>query len=413
MLWLQKHAPSTLQDFLGNPEAVEEVARWSLDASRGKRVKPLLLHGPPGTGKTTLVHLLARENGWNLVESNAADLRDANSLERLYGASMSSAGLYGQPLLFIDEVDSVADRKEFPVLQKLLKESLQPVILVANDVWNSKLSGLRFTCKLVPFKRINSASIRKRLKHIAKEEGLREELAEQITALASGDVRSAINDLQALAFLKPDELAPFESELEHGETPLSRLSGRDRDENQFNAVRKVFKTMHYQSALDSAKLLNTIEFDFFLRWLEQNIPAEYEKSEEIAEAFHWLSRADMFQGRIRSRQHWGYLRYVRALSLAGVALSKKETYRKFTKYEFPQVIRQMGSTRAKRASRRNATSKAAARLHVSLEDANDALARLSVCEGVPEYLDFSDDEADWMKERFGSRRKKRKKSPSG
>ncbi len=402
LLWTQKYAPHSLNEFLGNAEAVEEVRRWSLEVARGKKVKPLLLHGPCGVGKTALIHALAEEQPWNLVETNASDVRNEEGLQRLYAASSTSAGLFGLPLLFVDEVDAVADRKEFSVLEKLARESHAPLIFVANDVWDPHLASLRFACQLVAFKRIHALTLKKKLKEIAAREGVNEELVEQIASNANGDLRAALNDLQALARLQPQELKPLEHPLEEGETALSRLNGRDRPEDLFNAVRHVLKTMHYSSALEAAELLNTSEFELFLAWLEQNVPLEYEKREEVAEAFHWLSRADVFQGRIRSRQNWGFLRYVRALGLAGAALSKKEAYRKFVKYEFPQAIKEMGKTKSAREVHKRLLRKTAGKLHVSRTDAQDALARLSVEKKLADYLELSEEEDALLKERFST-----------
>lgn len=391
-LWNDKHAPLSLDTFCGNFDAVEEGRHWAMEADREKSVKPLLVHGPCGVGKTAFVHALAKERGWSLVETNAGDLRDAASLENVYSASGASAGLFGKPVLFIDEVDAAADRGEFPTLERLVKEARAPVILAANDVWHPKLAGLRFACRLVQFKRINAQTLKKRLREIAAAESVSDELVDRVGSLASGDLRSAINDLQALTGVTGEDLKPFEKGLADDESPLTRFIGRDRDEDLFNAVRKAFKSGSYTRAMEAGESLNTVEFDLFLRWLEHNLPLEYERADEVAEGFHWLSRADVFQGRIRRRQHWGFLRYVRALALGGVSSSKHEVYHKFVKYEFPAVIKEMGRTRAVRDERLKTARLAAGRMHVSMEDARDALARLAGVPGASAYFALGEEE---------------------
>ncbi len=400
MLWLQKHSPQSLKDFAGNPEAVEEVRKWAADASRGKKVKPLLLYGPVGVGKTALAHCVAREMGWSVVETDASNLRDADSLKKIYGASAESMGLFAETrLILVDEVDAVADRQEFSALDSVLKSSRQPVLLLANDVWDQRLAGLRFSCQLVEMRKVHASTIRRALEKIAGEEGVGAGLAEEISRYSSGDLRSAVNDLQASAGLAE-------------KAPLAELFARERGENTFNAVRHVFKTMDYREAVKAGDLLDTQEFSLFQRWLEENIPAEYELPEEQAQAFDWLSRADVFQGRIMSRQHWGFLRYARALSLAGVALSKRDVYRKFTKYSFPQIVKALGQSKKNRALLKGAVRKAAAKLRVSLADARDLLPLVAGCGGAAEYFEFSDEEAQLVQETYaGAPPKPKAKKP--
>ncbi len=386
-LWSLKYAPQSLKEVAGNEDAKEQIRKWALEAERGKAVQPLLIYGPVGVGKSALAMALAREMGWNVLETNASDLRDAETLKKIYGISSSSGSLLGgKQMILIDEIDSVSDRQEFSTLQQIMKISTQPIILIANDLWNQKLTAIRFSCKKVEMKKVNAASIRKRLGDIEKEEGVADgEVAEMIAKTASGDIRGAINDLQAVSGA--------------GSFEFERM-GRERDENIFEAVRTVFKTLQYKHALEAGGDYNTQEFDMFMKWLEENIPLEYEKIEEQAEAFNWLSRADIFKGRIMRRQHWRYLKYVNSLSAAGVALSKKEIYHKFTRYQFPSGIRALSQSKKKRGLLKSIYKKVASKLHISISDAKLAMSMLIGVQGFEEYFGFSDEESSVASELY-------------
>ncbi len=393
-----KYAPQKLSEVAGNEDAKEEIRKWALEADRGKKMQPLLIHGAVGIGKSAAAHGLAREMGWDIIETNASDLRDAETLRKIYGLGAASGGLYGEKrMILIDEIDSVSDRQEFPAISQMIKESSQPIVLIANDIWNPKLSSLRFGCKQVEMKKVNSASIRKALSEIALNEGMGDgEKVEEIAKGASGDIRGALNDFQGT------------SEMENFDT---QRFGRDREENIFDAVRTVFKTMHYGHAREAGENYNTQEFDLFSKWIEENIPLEYEKNEEVAEAFHWLSRADIFRGRIMRRQHWGFLKYVNALATAGVALSKQDTYRKFSKYQFPSSIRMLGQTRKNRELLKSMNRKVAQKLHVSVWDAAIATSALSKLEGFPAYFGLSEDEQSLAAELHKHEEHKKGKRP--
>jgi replication factor C large subunit len=386
-LWTQKYAPKSLNEVAGNEDAKEEIRKWALEAERGKKVQPLLIYGAVGVGKSAIAYALAREMGWEIIETNASDLRDALTLKKIYGLAASSVGLFGEKqLILIDEIDSVSDRQEFATLQQIIKDSAKPIMLIANDLWNQKISALRFTCKQVEIRRINLASIRKRLIEISEKEshpiGIK---AEDIAKNAGGDIRSALNDLQATIGMENFDPKQF---------------SRDRDENIFEAVRTVLKTMNYSEAIKAGGDYNTQEGEMLLLWLDENIPLEYEKIEEQSQAYQWLSRADVFSGRIRKRQHWGYLKYVAQLGKAGVALSKQGTYHKFVKYQFPSLIRTLGQSRKNRGLLLAIKRKIARKMHISMSDSNLVIAFISALDGFAEYFELDGDEASLVSDLY-------------
>ncbi|HMK16343.1 MAG TPA: AAA family ATPase, partial [Methanomicrobiales archaeon] len=73
MDWAEKYRPRRLPDLVGNPAVLRAMADWARSWNPGN--KPLILHGKPGTGKTSAAHALARDLGWEILELNASDQR--------------------------------------------------------------------------------------------------------------------------------------------------------------------------------------------------------------------------------------------------------------------------------------------------------------------------------------------------
>ncbi len=372
MLWTDKYAPRSLQEVRGNEEARAEILKWAHEFKRGKIQKPLLLHGPPGVGKTASARALAGDFGWPLVESNASDIRSSKQLKRVFGDN--SRSLFGERLIFLDEIDGAFDRGEFPELVEIIKQSTRPMLLTANNLWDKHLAPVRLFCKPVEFKKVNSRSVADLLAGIAASEGV-EANKETIQAIAKnckGDVRSAIIDLQS-----------------GGE------ASRERETNVFEAVRTVFKTMNFNESINASDGVD-MDLDTFTKWLEENVPAEYEDAGEKAEAFKWLAKSSAMQGRIRKKQYWGLLRYVRTLSHAGVSLSKKESYRKFTPYRFPSLLKTLSQGKKERALRKSACLKIGKALHCSGKKANENLAVIAGLQ-INRYAGLSEDEEKLLK----------------
>jgi replication factor C large subunit len=391
MLWSDKYRPKNLEQFSGNGEVVEEVKRWAMDWERNKAGKPILLSGSPGVGKSSLAYALAGSMNWPVVEMNASDLRDEESVRRIVGEASASNTLFGgRRLVLIDEVDGLqrADRGGSKAIIELLKVAAQPVILTANDVWKPSMATLKSYCNLLPMRKVSSRTIASLLKKIAENEGLKvsEEILTNIANNSSGDLRAAINDVQAL-----------------GDGGVAGVIGyRDREKNIFESVRAVLKANNYKEA--NEVLWGVDDRGMFVRWIEENIPLEYEKPEEIDEAFERLSRADVFEGRIIRRQYWGFMRYSNVLVTAGVALAKEEPYHKFVMYQFPRIINALSRSRGERAMNREIGMKIGRKCHVSSKDAVELFMPLiklfckesKNAETVQDYFEFEDEEMEYI-----------------
>ncbi|MCX6775618.1 MAG: replication factor C large subunit [Candidatus Micrarchaeota archaeon] len=393
MLLSDKYHPKNLEEFAGNPEAVEGIKRWAFDWERGKAGRPILIHGSPGVGKSALAYALAGSMKWPIVEMNASDLRDEESVRRIVGEASTSDTLFGgRRLVLIDEVDGLqrSDRGGNKAIVEVVKNATQPVILTANDIWKPALASIRTASTVIPMRKVNSRTIASILKKIAVKEEMKvaDEVVIGIANNSSGDLRSAINDLQALG---------------EGSIGSAVIIGqRDRGKNIFDSVRSVFKATGFAEAREVMRGVD--DRDMFVKWIEENIPLEYEKAGEIGRAFEMLSRADVFDGRIMRRQHWGFMRYSNDLATAGVALAKEEPYHKFVKYQFPRIISALGSSRGERAMRKAVGLKIGRRCHLSSKDAVGIFLPLlsAVCkesgnaQKVQDYFDFDDEELEYI-----------------
>jgi len=152
-MWSEKHRPKTVQEMVGNEDARLAALKWLGAWVSGS--KPLLLMGPPGTGKTTLAQALARQFGYDLVEMNASDTRNRDALRaRIIPVLQNTINLLGRKiLLFLDEVDGISGREDtggLDTLVDLVKEPTVPIIMAANEK-SAKIKDLAKACKIIEF----------------------------------------------------------------------------------------------------------------------------------------------------------------------------------------------------------------------------------------------------------------------
>jgi len=358
MIWSKKYSPKSVSEVVGQKKSVEQFTLWYQNWKPGK--KAALLTGSPGVGKTCLSEALASEKNLEVIELNASDYRTASQIKEVIGQSMKQHSIFKKGKIFlIDEVDGISgnkDRGGSKEIVKIIEESKFPIVMTANDQWNKKLSGLKTHCQLINFGKVNFWGVLRRLEEICQKENIKcsKDLLKQLAKMSDGDLRSAINDLETLSSGRSEILLD----------DLQVLGSRERDENIFDSLKMIFKTKSIQATRMSIQNTGKDPDEIFW-WIEQNIANEYEKPDEIAKAYDMMSKADIFRGRISKRQYWKLLKYMIDLMTGGVALSKKEMYRKFSRFEYPDRIKYFGMTKMKRANEKEQLLELFQKLHCS------------------------------------------------
>jgi len=399
LLWVEKYRPQKISDVIGNEQAKNTFVNWL--KSKRRRKKAVLLYGPAGVGKTALVNAVSNQFNFAIVEMNASDTRTKKAINKVGKPATSYIALNKFStetkgnILFLDEVDGVfgqQDRGGIGAILKIIKESLVPVVMAANDPDLKKLRPLKKVCHLIRFQPVRIPLIITMLRRICVRENIEAEFEalERIAQNSQGDMRSAINDLQSIA--------EGRRVLRLQDTMF--LSFRNKDVGMYETLKGVFSA---ESVGEAANLLNrsSVKYDEILLSMSDNLPLRYLDSLELANAYDLVSRADIFRGRVGT-ENWRLLRYFFNLLAEASTVSP----RSFKPFEFiypPIRVMKLFWTKNKRLKMESICAKIALKCHVSRRTAKkDIVPFLKIIlkkqksSPIISWLKLESDEVDYL-----------------
>ncbi|MBI5798212.1 replication factor C large subunit [Candidatus Woesearchaeota archaeon] len=383
--WTKLYEPNYLNEIVG-----QEKALFTIEKALTIK-KPLLFHGPTGTGKTITAHLLGKEKNLEVFEINASDVRNKENIQNILGSAMTQHSLFSKgKIILIDDIDALSgtkDRGGLPAIESLLESTKFPVIITCINPWDDKFSKLRRKCTLIEFNPIKTEAMREVLKNIAEKEGIEstEEILTEIGKWSKGDMRAAITDLQTYGITK------ILNTEEKGE--------RDKEEDLLFCLRKILKGKKWEEVYNIFDKSNE-DINECLLWLDENLPKEY-KGADLNKAYTAISKADVYNGRIRRWQHWRFLIYINALLTAGVAFAKKETNPSMIEYTRTTRLLKLWQANMKYAKKKSIAEKIAEATHTSkkraIKDSFPYLKNVILQKAIQQELELEEEEIEWLR----------------
>ncbi|THG93472.1 hypothetical protein EW026_g7776 [Hermanssonia centrifuga] len=367
-LWVDRYRPKRFTDLLGDDRVHREVMAWvkewdycvfgkkkgkkrardeeNLDDHHRPREKLMLISGPPGLGKTTLAHIVAKQAGYKVFEINASDARSAQVVDERIRPALECGSTIGNSrptLLVVDEIDGATGGTETSsgFIHKLIQLTLdkpkrkprrgepqvnrpllRPIICICNDLYASSLAKLRPHARIIRFNRPNDFRLVKRLRDICETEGLKTQSRALTTlvGVAQGDLRGCLNTLQLIkarneevteTVIRNATVGMKEADVSQTSVlndlfcPMSRKRAKDLgigEEEESRYVGRLSREIESSGAMDKIAI-GCFEHYATLHKHDANF-SRYLKAGE------WLSTYDLMSGEMRTEREYTLMQYL-------------------------------------------------------------------------------------------------------
>lgn len=234
--------PQKLEDFVGQEKVIFPNS-WLLAAIKSDKLPSLIFWGPPGSGKTSLATIIAKETKAEFREMSATS-SGIKDLKLIIDQARSNQRLGGKTILFIDEIHRWNKAQQDALLPQVENGT---IVLIGATTENPSFainSALLSRSKLVVLETLSEEALLKILKRALKELALKVDInvLKFISRVSSGDARRSLNILES--FLETEKVSKIKG-LELVKDIISKpgLVYDKKGDEHYNVISALHKSM--------------------------------------------------------------------------------------------------------------------------------------------------------------------------
>lgn len=261
-LWTEKYRPDTLDNYIGNPQIKDAVAKYI----KNNDIPHLLFYGKAGTGKTTVAKIIIKNINCDYIYINASDENSVDNVRNKIKGFASSSGFNDIKIIVLDEADFLSNEAQ-AALRNLMETYSQTsrFIMTCNYV-EKMIEPITSRCQVFKVEPPSMKDVGIHIKKVLDTEGVNHTLNDVAVVVKDfyPDIRKIINYLQ--------------QSTDDGKLILSKKSQENYDLN--NKIVELLKTS--KTNTKSFNEIRQLIADSGVRMFDELYSTLYERSSEYA-----------------------------------------------------------------------------------------------------------------------------------
>jgi DNA polymerase III delta prime subunit len=234
-LWVEKYRPDILEGYLGNEEFISNLQEWI-----SKNDFPnLLLHGTPGTGKTTAAKLIIKNIKCDHLYLNCSDENGIDTIRDKVKQFASGATFQPLKVVILDEADFLTINAQAALRNVIESFSLTTRFIFTCNYAERIIDPLQSRLTLFSLTTPDIKSIAKHLKNILEQEEIEFDITDLVSVIKKTypDIRRALNVLQSS--INKGKLILKTNIVDNNYTNLIISELKSNKSTSFNTIRQI------------------------------------------------------------------------------------------------------------------------------------------------------------------------------
>jgi len=206
--WVEKYRPKRLENVIGHTEIIRRLSSYV----KTRNVPNMMFTGPAGVGKTSAAVALAKELfadkfNQNFLELNASDERGIDVVRNtIKDFARTLAFDSSFKIIFLDESDALTSDAQ-QALRRTMERYTRTCRFILSANYSSKIiEPIQSRCVVFRFKPLQAKEVEEKMRDVSKKENIKlsEDAIKAIIYVCEGDMRKAVNILQAASSIEKD-----------------------------------------------------------------------------------------------------------------------------------------------------------------------------------------------------------------
>jgi len=194
LLWVEKYRPDAIEGYIGNESFINDLNQWIQENS----IPNLLLHGTPGTGKTTAAKIIVKNINCDYLYLNCSDENGIDTIRDKVKQFASSASFKPLKVVILDEADFLTINAQAALRNVIEAFSTTTRFIFTCNYVERIIDPLQSRLSSYELKMLDMKQIAKHLQKILDKEYIKYELKDLavIVKKTYPDIRKGINAIQ-------------------------------------------------------------------------------------------------------------------------------------------------------------------------------------------------------------------------